>query len=101
MGITFIAVADSSRAFVVNGCYPQLLLQAWDEFDEENEWKSLRPDVFGESQQYALVALSNGGQDLEGYKFEASRGWVQAASTFWQVADALGRAEKWTGFEVS
>ncbi|WOO77920.1 Serine/threonine-protein kinase haspin hrk1 [Vanrija pseudolonga] len=86
-------------AFVVHGCYPQLLLQAWDEFDEESEWKSLRPDVFGESQQYAVVALSNGGQDLEGYKFEASRGWVQAASAFWQVADALGRAEKWTGFE--
>ncbi|TXT15882.1 hypothetical protein VHUM_00385 [Vanrija humicola] len=86
-------------AFVVKGRYPQPLLEAWDEFDNGSEWKNIRPDVFGESQQYALVALSNGGEDLEGYKFEASRGWVQAASVFWQVADALGRAEKWTDFE--
>lgn len=30
-----------------------------------------------------------------------TKGWVQAAAVFWQVADALARAEEWTHFEVS
>lgn len=64
-------------------------------------WKALTVDVFASSQHYALIVLENGGMDLESFQFELSKGWVQAASVFWQVADALARAEEWTKFEVS
>lgn len=88
------------------------MLDKWDEF-ENGTRKSLnvRPgelgldwltiDGFSESQQYAFLVLANGGLDLETYKFDNSRGWVQAAAVFWQVAAALARAERWTKFEVS
>jgi hypothetical protein len=45
--------------------------------------------------------LSNGGPDLETFKFDATIGWIQAAAVFWQTADSLARAEEWTSFEVS
>ena len=56
---------------------------------------------FTSLQQYAFLVLCDGGDDLETYRFEHSKGWVQAAAVFWQVADALARAEEWTKFEVS
>lgn len=56
---------------------------------------------FTAKQRYALVLLSDGGIDLETFKFDSASGWVQAAGMFWQVADALARAEQWTKFEVS
>ena len=52
-------------------------------------------------QRYALVILSDGGLDLETFKFDSENGWKQAAGVFWQTADALARAEQWTSFEVS
>lgn len=56
--------------------------------------------AFGPTQKYCLVALCNSGIDLEALQFDSSRGWVQAAGIFWQVAAALASAEDWTKFEV-
>ncbi|KLT41186.1 hypothetical protein CC85DRAFT_248103 [Cutaneotrichosporon oleaginosum] len=86
-------------AFVVEGTYPAQLLAEWDRYSDECGTENLRPDSFLPSQRYALVVLGNGGEDLESYRFENTRGWVQAAAVFWQVADALARAEAWTEFE--
>lgn len=57
-------------------------------------------DTFGEDQCFALVVLSDGGLDLESFRFDTEYGWKQAAGIFWQTADTLARAEKWTSFEV-
>lgn len=56
--------------------------------------------AFGPTQKYCLVALCNSGIDLEALQFDASRGWIQAAGIFWQVAAALASAEDWIKFEV-
>ncbi|GMK53746.1 hypothetical protein CspeluHIS016_0103320 [Cutaneotrichosporon spelunceum] len=86
-------------AFVVEGAYPALLLDEWDTYRDEQGTESVRPDSFSSLQKYALIVLGNGGEDLESYRFENTRGWVQAAAVFWQVADGLARAETWTEFE--
>lgn len=101
---------------MVEGTYPAQLLEEWDRHKDECGTESIRPgelhgvcwqagkltpDAFSASQRYALIVLANGGEDLESYCFENTRGWVQAAGVFWQVADALARAEEWTDFEVS
>ncbi|KAI3615198.1 other haspin protein kinase [Moniliophthora roreri] len=90
------------KTYVVRGRYPQVLLELWDEYLEENGSESVRPDTFGVSQVYAIIALPNGGPDLEAYKFtNASKtGWRQASSIFWQVTKALARAEQLVSFEV-
>jgi len=59
------------------------------------------PDLFDESQRFALIVLADGGVDLESFQFDSTIGWKQAAGVFWQTADALARAEQWTCFEVS
>jgi serine/threonine-protein kinase haspin len=57
-------------------------------------------DCFTATQQYALIVLSHGGPDLESFRFDTAHSWDQAAGIFWQIADALARAEEWTKFEV-
>ncbi|ORY31860.1 hypothetical protein BCR39DRAFT_82627 [Naematelia encephala] len=86
-------------AFNVEGTYPAKLLSAWDEYKFTLGSASVRPDSFSAKQQYALVVLSHGGPDLEMFQFDRITGWMQAASVFWQVVDALSRAEDWTKFE--
>lgn len=48
-----------------------------------------------------IIFLRDGGDDLEAFTFAKETGWIQAAGVFWQVADALARAEDRTEFEVS
>lgn len=86
-------------AYVVEGKYPNELLEKWDIYKSTQGSASVRPSAFGPTQKYCLVALCNSGIDLEALQFDASRGWVQAAGIFWQVAAALASAEDWTKFE--
>ncbi|KAF9263705.1 hypothetical protein L218DRAFT_822201, partial [Marasmius fiardii PR-910] len=89
------------RTYVVRGRYPQALLQLWDKYLEQNGSESVRPDTFGVSQAYVIIALPDGGPDLEAFKFiNASRtGWRQASSIFWQVTKALAHGEQLVSFE--
>ncbi|KAL0067659.1 hypothetical protein AAF712_005374 [Marasmius tenuissimus] len=89
------------RTYVVKGRYPQLLLELWDDYLEKNNSESVRPDTFGVSQAYVIIALPNGGPDLESFKFTnaTKTGWRQAASVFWQVTKALAHAEQLVSFE--
>jgi serine/threonine-protein kinase haspin len=77
------------------------MLDEWDRFNECQGSESVRPSAFTSRQQYAFLVLADGGDDLETYRFQLSKGWVQAAAVFWQVADALARAEEYAQFEVS
>ncbi|TYJ56443.1 hypothetical protein B9479_002846 [Cryptococcus floricola] len=86
-------------AYVVEGEYPRQLLKQWDTYKSTEGSASVRPSAFPSSQKYALIALSHSGQDLEAFRFDASRGWVQAAGIFWQTAKALAEAEQWADFE--
>ena len=52
-------------------------------------------------QRYAMIVLADGGPDLEAFAFDRQLSWIQAAGIFWQITDALARAEKWAQFEVS
>ncbi|KAI0053672.1 hypothetical protein FA95DRAFT_1508208 [Auriscalpium vulgare] len=87
------------RTYVVRGKYPSLLLDLWDEYDQRKGSESVRPDVFGGGQVYAIIVLPNGGPDLEAYSFAGGGGWQKASSVFWQVARALAEAEDLVAFE--
>ncbi|KIK67787.1 hypothetical protein GYMLUDRAFT_237993 [Collybiopsis luxurians FD-317 M1] len=88
------------KSYIVRGRYPQTLLEQWDRYEEEHGSESVRPDSFSVSQAYAIIVLPNGGPDLEAYTFSsASKRWRQASSIFWQVAEALSRAEQMVSFE--
>lgn len=83
----------------MTGAYPARLLAEWDAWEAERGTESPRP-VFGAAQRFALVVLDDGGGDLESARFD-SHSWTTMAAVFWQVCDALARAETWTQFEVS
>ncbi|BGP12939.1 hypothetical protein JCM10213_004359 [Rhodosporidiobolus nylandii] len=86
-------------AFLVQGSYPDQLLQSWDEYKAAQDppcEDQIRPDVLPSNQLYALILLSNAGSDLETYKL---RSWREAASVLYQVVETLGRAEEEFGFE--
>ncbi|KAK4684541.1 serine/threonine-protein kinase haspin, partial [Tremellales sp. Uapishka_1] len=86
-------------AFVVEGIYPDELLEQWDLWTESHKTESQRPDTFTEKQQYTILVLSHGGSDLESFKFDSAIGWLQAAGVFWNIVDSLARAEEWSCFE--
>lgn len=83
----------------MTGSYPADLLAEWDRWESERGTESPRP-IFTEQQRFALIVLDDGGGDLESARFD-SHSWITMAAVFWQVCDALARAEKWTQFEVS
>ncbi|KIJ56954.1 hypothetical protein M422DRAFT_218798 [Sphaerobolus stellatus SS14] len=87
------------RTFVVVGRYPERLLSLWDQFNDRKQSENMRPDVFPSTQAYVLLALPNGGPDLEAYTFPIKTGWRQACSIFWQTSKALAIAEKSVSFE--
>ena len=84
-------------AFVVQGYFPQLLMDEWDIYDEERGSENERPDFYTEDQHFAIICLENGGTDLEHFYLE---GWEEAWEVFWQVTLALARGEKERDFEV-
>ena len=84
-------------AFVVQGYFPQLLMDEWDIYDEERGSENERPDFYAEDQHFAIICLENGGTDLEHFPLE---GWEEAWEVFWQVTLALARGEKERDFEV-
>ncbi|KAK8858853.1 hypothetical protein IAR55_003083 [Kwoniella newhampshirensis] len=86
-------------AYIVEGEYPAGLLEQWDEFKHTLGSASVRPSNLPSSQKYCLIALSHAGVDLESFKFDLTKGWLQAAGVFWQVVASLTRAEQWTNFE--
>ncbi|KAG9017965.1 hypothetical protein FRB90_012851 [Tulasnella sp. 427] len=87
------------RAVVVQGAYPQLLLDLWDEYDEAKGSENVRPHTLPPSSLYAIIILPNHGIDLESYVFPARGGWKSAVSIWWQIARALGVAEDACQFE--
>lgn len=110
------------RSYITKGKYPEVLVDQWWDFKTSLGSASICPGLFplallppscvvvtdademierfGEEQRYALIVLSDGGIDLETFKFDPAHGWRQAAGVFWQTVDALARAEAWARFEV-
>lgn len=86
---------------MVQGVYDPTLLAQWDNYAETHGTENIRPSCFDAQQEYVVIFLRDGGDDLEAFEFAKKTGWVQAAGVFWQVTDALARAEEWTEFEVS
>ncbi|WRT68046.1 uncharacterized protein IL334_005021 [Kwoniella shivajii] len=86
-------------AYMVQGEYPEALLDKWDLFKGTEGSASVRPSALPATQKYCLLVLSHAGTDLETFKFSQNQGWLQAAGIFWQLASSLARAERWTEFE--
>ncbi|EKM79875.1 hypothetical protein AGABI1DRAFT_119933 [Agaricus bisporus var. burnettii JB137-S8] len=101
MGDVHDRFVELLKTYVVRGKYPEVLLNLWDEYNEQKGSESIRPDTFTASQYYAIIVLSNGGPDLEAYTFKnpTKTGWRQACSLFWQVAKSLAHAEQLVSFE--
>jgi hypothetical protein len=83
---------------VVQGQFPEALIDQWDAFDNERGSENNRPDFYEEDQLFAIILLENGGTDLEHTEL---RSWEEAVLVFWQVAFALARGEKERQFEVN
>lgn len=83
---------------MVQGQFPEALIDQWDAFDNERGSENNRPDFYEEDQLFAIILLENGGTDLEHTEL---RSWEEAVLVFWQVAFALARGEKERQFEVN
>ncbi|KAL8283760.1 hypothetical protein RQP46_005555 [Phenoliferia psychrophenolica] len=86
-------------AFVVQGAYPDTLLEQWDSFKAAQNPPcddQIRPDVLPASQTYVVITLAHGGSDLESFKLKS---WTDAASILIQVAKTCAKAEEAIGFE--
>lgn len=89
------------RCDVAQGCYPEILLEKWDEYDRDNVSENDRPDgcLFAnqsEPQKFVVLELSNGGKDLEHIVLNNA---AQGLAVFDQVAHAMAMAEKALLFE--
>lgn len=91
----FVKVLGS---LVVQGRYPQTLLDKWDEFaaNSNNHSENYRPDSFDDGQRFCVIVFANGGTDLEHYDLDT---WHEASAIFWQVVKHLARAEEKFEFE--
>ena len=65
-----IVIGSITHAHENAGEYPQLLLDAWDRWRDDNEEDAIndRPDVFGITQAYLVLEAENAGQDLDHIK---------------------------------
>ena len=75
---------------VFRGRYPELLLELWDQYDEEKESENERPDGLPVDQLYIALEFNNGGRDLEKFIFKNP---CQALQAWLQVVHSLAVAE--------
>ncbi|KAG1648211.1 Serine/threonine-protein kinase haspin [Nymphon striatum] len=86
------------RVTCLIGKYPEVLLNTWDKFHNEQENGSYndRPDFLKSDQLFISFEFGNGGTSLETYVFKNAR---EAVSIFKQVASSLAVAEFTYKFE--
>ncbi|CAL8356122.1 unnamed protein product [Boreogadus saida] len=82
----------------VQGCYPPVMLQAWDAFDQCKGSENDRPDFFEPQQLFLILEFEFGGSDLENCNGTLSSLSV-AKSILHQVTAALAVAEQELCFE--
>ncbi|XP_050303416.1 uncharacterized protein LOC126741126 [Anthonomus grandis grandis] len=87
---------EVQRITCVKGKYPKILIDHWEEYDENKGSENDPPDIFKEDQLYVVLDLGNGGQDLEAFVFNNAS---QAVSMFKQVCYTLAIAEEELQFE--
>ncbi|KAH8929775.1 hypothetical protein BT69DRAFT_1275997 [Atractiella rhizophila] len=84
---------------IAQGKYPPRLLSEWDAYKAshpEYKCENIRPSVFSEKQNYALLFLHDGGEALEDFRL---RSWEEALDVFKQVSQSLAEAEATSRFE--
>lgn len=81
---------------VVSGKYPDNLLHVWDKWNTEHESESTRPDWYKSDQRYCVIALENGGVDLEHFDIAT---WAQACEIFDKIVETLAIGEEKREFE--
>lgn len=74
--------AEVLKVRLVEGRYPEHLLNLWDDYDIRQGSENDRPDLFGDDQLYVVFELANGGSDLEAHVFKNAE---QSFSAFKQV----------------
>lgn len=84
------------QATIVQGQYPQQLLDMWDVFSDENPSENERPDEYKPEQLYCIMAMDDAGVDLEHYELSS---WEDGESIFWQTCRILASAELKYQFE--
>ena len=87
---------DMMRASCVRGSFPQQLISEWDAYDSRKGSENEDPRVYGEDHLHLIMALNNGGTDLEKHQFFSSQ---EALSIFRQVSYSLAAAESEFEFE--
>ena len=97
MPIFLERVANLCSAHVVQGIYPEALMELWDIYDQEHDSENDRPARYSSEQLYCVIGLEHGGVTLENIVLVS---WSQAVEIFEQVTHALARGETQHQFEV-
>lgn len=84
------------HATIVQGHYPQQLLDLWDAYNDENPSENERPDEYKASQYYCIMAMDDAGVDLEHYELSS---WEDGEAIFWQTCRILASGELKYQFE--
>lgn len=68
----------------VRGCWPELLVEQWELFEENEGTRNDHPRVFGERQLFVVLELAYAGTNLKSFKFESA---AQSLAALQQVSD--------------
>jgi len=85
-----------NRICAFKDAYPKELLKKWDEWNRKNKSWNDRPDFYGIDQLFLVFEFSEGGSDLEKFKFGCP---LDAMSVFRQTTMALAVGEAELEFE--
>ena len=86
------------RIAVVEGTYPEHMLELWTEYDEIHKSESYYPDFYEPSQMFFILITDFGGSDLEHFELTS---WEDAYDIFRGTAIALKNGEQARQFEVN
>lgn len=70
------------KAHCVQGRWPERLIDLWELYDDTHESENDHPEVFGETQLFVVLELTNAGKDLEAFEFGSAE---QALAALKQV----------------
>eukprot|EP00271_Cylindrocystis_brebissonii_P012813 TRINITY_DN32319_c0_g1_i1.p1 TRINITY_DN32319_c0_g1~~TRINITY_DN32319_c0_g1_i1.p1 ORF type:complete len:837 (+),score=156.81 TRINITY_DN32319_c0_g1_i1:272-2512(+) len=87
---------ETKAVRICRGKYEDVLVNAWEKWDQENNSENDHPMIFTTSQLYTVFVFSDGGADLEHVVLS---NYEQARSILFQVVLALAAAENSCGFE--
>lgn len=84
------------RVSCVQGKYPSILINYWQQYDKDKGSDNDNPDILPEDQMFMILEMENGGIDVENFIFNSAH---QSLFAFLQIVFGLAVAEEAYMFE--